>query len=74
MAFARFMATPAGRIARIVAGAVLIWAGLARVGGTGGVVLAVVGALPLAAGLFNFCAISAVIGAPFWGRKALETR
>lgn len=68
MPFARFMATAAGRLIRIIAGAALIYAGLFLVGGVGGIVLAVVGLVPVAAGVFNFCGISELIGAPFWGR------
>ena len=70
MAFAQFMASPAGRILRIVAGVVMIGAGLRSVGGTGGLVLAIAGVVPLAAGLFNFCGISFLIRAPFWGKDA----
>lgn len=72
MAFARFMASPAGRILRVAAGGILIYVGLAGIGGTGGLVLAIVGVLPLAAGLFNFCGIGPLIGAPFLGRDALR--
>lgn len=71
MSFARFMATPVGRILRILAGGVMIFLGLAVVGGTEGLVLAGAGLLPVAAGALNFCAISKLIGAPFWGRATL---
>ena len=70
MEFARFMASPVGRIVRIVAGVVMIVVGLRSVGGTGGLVLAIAGVLPLGAGLFNFCGIAPIIGAPFWGKNA----
>jgi len=42
-----------GRLLRIIAGTAIIVVGLVVVGGTGGVVLAIVGLVPLAAGIFN---------------------
>lgn len=67
MSFARFMASPLGRGIRIVAGAVMIIAGLVM-GGGGGIALAVVGLLPLLAGVFNICAIAPLLKAPFRGK------
>jgi hypothetical protein len=74
MAFAKFMAGPVGRAARIILGVALIVVGLASVGGTGGIILAVIGVVPILAGGLNFCLIAPIIGAPFSGRKALESR
>ncbi len=71
MAFAKFMASPIGRGVRIVVGLAMIGAGLFVVGDVAGIILAVVGVLPLAAGALNFCAISPIIGAPFWGKDAV---
>jgi hypothetical protein len=71
MSFARFMASPVGRILRIVAGLALMVIGLAWVGGVAGAVLAVVGLAPLLAGSFNLCLIALLIGAPFRGASAL---
>jgi hypothetical protein len=68
MGLARFMASAAGRLIRIVVGVVLIWIGLTTVGGTGGWVLAIIGLLPLAAGVMNFCVTGLLFGAPFWGK------
>ncbi|MBL8133651.1 MAG: DUF2892 domain-containing protein [Anaerolineae bacterium] len=67
MAFAKFMASTTGRLLRIVAGIVLIIVGLAVVQGTGGIILAVVGLLPLAAGVFDFCVFAPLFGQPFSG-------
>lgn len=67
MGFARFMSGPAGRLARIVAGLVLIVIG-ASIGGAGWI-LAVVGLAPLAAGVFNVCLLAPFLGAPFSGAK-----
>ncbi len=68
MAFAKFMSSLYGRILRIVAGIVLVWLGLGVVGGVGGWALAIVGLLPLVAGLANFCVFAPVFGGPFLGR------
>ncbi len=70
MSFARFMAGPLGRGLRIVAGIVLIVLGLS-IGGGGGWVLAIVGLVPLLAGVLNVCLIAPVLKAPFSGRDAL---
>ena len=68
MAFAKFMATGAGRITRIVAGLVLIGFGL-YLHSTVGIVVALVGLIPLLAGVLNVCAIALILGVPFSGRK-----
>jgi hypothetical protein len=67
--FVKFMASPAGRIIRIVAGIVLIAWGLLGIHGVGGIVVAVVGLLPLVAGLFDFCVFAPLFGAPLSGPK-----
>src|SRR5258708_28780312 len=68
MAFARFMATGAGRILRIVAGLVLIGFGL-YLQSTVGIVVAVIGLVPLLAGVLNVCLIAPILGVPFSGRE-----
>jgi hypothetical protein len=68
--FATFMASPAGRIIRIVAGIVLIALGLLAVHNTvGSIVLVLVGLLPLVAGLFDFCVFAPLFGAPMSGPR-----
>jgi hypothetical protein len=67
--FVKFMASPAGRIVRIVAGIALIVWGLLGIHGVGGVIVAVVGLLPLVAGLFDFCVFAPLFGAPLSGPK-----
>lgn len=67
--FVSFMASPAGRITRIVAGLVLIAWGLLGLTGAGGLVVAVVGMVPLVAGLFDFCVFAPLFGAPLAGPK-----
>ena len=72
-AFARFMATPTGRGVRILVGLGLIAWGWTMRGQTPGIVLMIVGLVPLLAGMFNVCFIAGLIGVPFSGRKALES-
>ena len=62
--FMKFMASPAGRITRIIAGIALIALGLLVVHGVGGIILMVVGLLPLVAGLFDFCVFAPSIRRP----------
>lgn len=64
-----FMASPAGRILRVVAGAALIVWGLWLMGGTAGIILAIVGAVPFLAGIFDFCVFAPLFGNPFSGKK-----
>jgi hypothetical protein len=68
MAFAKGMASCWGRVARIIAGFALIGFGL-YLQHTWGVVVAVVGLAPLAAGVFNFCLFAPLFGGPFNGRR-----
>lgn len=67
--FVSFMASTTGRIVRIVAGLALIAWGVLGLGGTTGLVVAIVGALPLLAGLFDFCVFAPLFGAPLSGPK-----
>ena len=67
--FVTFMSSTTGRIVRIVAGAALIAWGVLGLGGTAGIVVAVVGAVPLLAGLFDFCVFAPLFGAPMSGPK-----
>jgi hypothetical protein len=68
-AFIKFMASPVGRVVRIVVGILLIAIGLWAVKGTAGIILAIIGLVPLAAGVFDFCLIAPLFGAPFSGSK-----
>ncbi len=67
MTFVTFMNSAAGRAARIIAGLALIVVGLAVIGGTGGIVVAVVGLVPLGAGLANVCLFGPLLGADLHG-------
>ena len=68
MGFARFMSSLAGRLLRIIAGIALVIVGLALVHGAGGIILAIVGLVVFAAGLFNFCIFAPLFGGPFWAK------
>lgn len=67
--FCTFMASGTGRIVRIVAGIALILLGLMVMKGTWGIVVAVVGLVPLVAGLFDFCVFAPLFGCPMSGPK-----
>lgn len=71
-AFFRFIASPAGRITRIVAGIALILVGLLALEGVGGWILAIVGLVPLLAGLFDRCVFAPLFGLPFVGPRLRE--
>jgi hypothetical protein len=61
------MAGGAGRTLRLLAGLVLIGIGLYV---QGGVVIAIVGVVPVLAGTFNLCLIAPILRAPVRGRLA----
>jgi hypothetical protein len=61
------MASTTGRITRIVAGIVLIAWGLMGLGGIAGIAVAIVGAVPLLAGLLDFCVFAPLFGCPLSG-------
>jgi hypothetical protein len=66
-AFFRFIASPLGRWIRIIAGAALIIVGLVWVKETLGWILAIVGLVPLGAGIFDRCVFAPLFGLPFSG-------
>ncbi len=66
---AQFINSTAGRVTRAVIGLGLIGWGYAQRGTEAGTVLMVVGLVPLAAGLFDWCYISALLGGPLSGAR-----
>jgi len=66
-AFFRFIAGPAGRVIRIIAGLALVAIGLLLVQGLVGWILAIVGLVPLLAGIFDRCVFAPLFGLPFDG-------
>ena len=71
--FAQFMSSTAGRLLRVVAGIAIIGWGYTARGTTTGLVLMVVGLVPLLAGIFNWCFISVLLGGPLSGART-DTR
>jgi len=67
--FVSFMASTTGRIVRIVAGIVLVVWGWFGLGGTVGIIVAIIGLVPLLAGVFDFCVFAPLFGAPLSGPK-----
>ena len=67
--FIQFMASTTGRIVRVVAGIALVAWGILGLGGTAGIIVAVVGAVPLLAGLFDFCVFAPLFSCPLSGSK-----
>ena len=66
----QFFNSPAGRVVRIVLGLVLIVIGVSLGGWWW--LLALLGLLPLAAGLFDFCTLGPLFGMPLSGRRFHE--
>jgi hypothetical protein len=65
--FVKFMASKTGRIIRVVAGVALIAWGLLDLTGTIGIIVAVIGLVPLLAGLFDVCVFAPLFRNPFKG-------
>jgi Protein of unknown function (DUF2892) len=73
MGFAAFMSSAAGRALRVIVGLGLVIVGLvlAFQASTSilGIVLAVIGLVPLGAGIFDVCLFAPLFGAPLSGAK-----
>ena len=67
MRVVKVMNGTAGRAGRVLAGLALIIGGIV-VGGTGGLVLAVIGVVPLAAGAAGACLAAPLLRAPLRAR------
>jgi hypothetical protein len=67
--FVSFMASTAGRILRAVVGIVLAYVGWTVMGGIGGIIVAVIGLVMIAAGVFDFCLFAPLFGNPLNGKK-----
>jgi hypothetical protein len=71
-----FLASGAGRMLRAVAGLILIALGIWLAAGVWRWVLVIIGLVPLAAGLFDFCVFAPLFSLPFGGdrlRRQLTT-
>ena len=67
MVVLRFLGSTWGRGVRVVAGLALIGTGIVL--GDGWRALAIVGVLPLAAGVFDVCVLGPLFRLPFLGRR-----
>jgi hypothetical protein len=65
----KFLASPTGRAVRVIAGVALVLWGVMGLGGATGIVVALIGLVPLLAGLFDFCVFAPLFGAPLSGPK-----
>jgi hypothetical protein len=65
----KFLASTPGRITRIVAGLALVLWGIMWLQMPAGAIVAVVGLVPLLAGIFDFCVFAPLFGAPLSGPK-----
>ncbi len=67
-----FLASGTGRIVRVVAGLVLVGIGIYLLtvpSVMAGIIIGVVGLVPLFAGLFDVCVFALLFGAPFQGAR-----
>ncbi|HET9980926.1 MAG TPA: hypothetical protein VFQ32_10810 [Ktedonobacterales bacterium] len=71
--FSRFLNSPAGRIFRLVAGMGFLILGLVFRDHLLGVLSLVWSVLPLSAGAFDICYISAALGGPLSGKRSRST-
>lgn len=72
--FARFINSPSGRVARLLVGIGLIVWGYTHVNTRLGFALIAIGLVPLAAGAFDLCLISAVLGGPISGAHIRKSK
>lgn len=78
MAFARFLASPLGRALRMIAGAAIVTAAINLLAHEGSVPLSIalilLGTLLFILGATNVSVIAPLLGAPFNGERALESK
>lgn len=67
--FCTFMASTNGRLIRILAGVALILWGVFGLDASIGIVVVIIGAVPLVAGIFDFCIFAPLFGCPMSGKK-----
>ena len=67
-----FLLSTQGRILRVVVGAVLIFVGLGLVGGFLGVLLLIVGAVPIVSAAMGWLLIGPLLGRDIYGRREGE--
>ncbi|HVU14504.1 MAG TPA: DUF2892 domain-containing protein [Phototrophicaceae bacterium] len=62
-----FLASPVGRILRIVLGIAIFAVGLFYIAGVPGVIVMALGFVPILAGILDFCLFAPLFGEPFSG-------
>ena len=62
-----------GRVARHTQLLGILWIAYSVISGFGGIVLMIVGLIPLLAGAFDVCVISGLLGGPFRGAAIRQT-
>ncbi len=67
--FFKFMASTNGRVVRVIAGLILIAIGWLAVTGAASWILAIIGLVPLLAGIFDFCVFAPLAGLSFKGAE-----
>ncbi len=68
--FVKFLVSQAGRIARVVLGIIIVAVGFFVIQDiTTGVIVMLIGLIPLAGGLFDFCLLGPLFGKPISGKK-----
>ena len=65
----KVLASSTGRAIRVVAGIGLVALRLLGLEGAAGIVVAIIGAVPLLAGVFDFCVFAPLFGCPLSGPK-----
>lgn len=68
MKFVEFMLSVWGRVLRVLAGAAIIWAALRFFQAPWMAIVAVIGLVPIAAGVFNFCLLGPIFHVDLFGR------
>jgi len=63
----KFLASKSGRLTRVIAGIALIAWGLLGLDGAAGIIVAVIGLVPLLAGTVDVCVFAPLFGNPFKG-------
>ncbi len=71
--FSRFINSRAGRVFRLVAGTLFLVVGYLYRDHTLGVISMVWSVVPLSAGAFDMCFISAILGGPLFGAKIRDS-
>ena len=70
----KFLASSTGRIVRIVVGAALIaWGFFGSMSSATGIIMIIVGFVPLLAGIFDVCVFAPLFGKPFKGKNLRDS-